>query len=177
MICNSAMSPMNGIRRPHFEVVIMNCLCNLLSTSQVLKLACKLRRPHTYITFSGAPPHYVADMFDPLSSTSSIFANGNTDTPPWPTTPHEPNSPIPNLRRVSPSPSSQASVHKPETDGLYGREPKIYGQPEPGLVSPQTTVSSNGTKFEKTGPYLRARITGMDRNRRDILFKLDAQVS
>ncbi|OAX44021.1 hypothetical protein K503DRAFT_679743 [Rhizopogon vinicolor AM-OR11-026] len=115
-------------------------------------------------------------MLDPLSSTSSIFANGNTDTPPWPTTPHEPNSPIPNLRRASPSPSSQAS-HKTESDGLYGREPKIYGQPEPGLVSPQTTVGSNGTKYEKMGPYLRVRITGMDRNRRDILFKLDAQTN
>jgi hypothetical protein len=69
------------------------------------------------------------------------------------------------------------SVQKAETDGLYGREPKIYGQPEPGLVSPQTTVGSNGTKYEKMEPYLRVRITGMDRNRRDILFKLDAQVS
>lgn len=114
-------------------------------------------------------------MLDPLSSTTSIFANGS-DTPPWPTTPHEPNSPVPNLRRASPSPSSQTSTHKTEADGLYGREPKIYGQPEPGLVSPQTAVGSNGTKYEKMGPYLRVRIIGMDRNRRDILFKLDAQV-
>ncbi|KAG1815636.1 Vps5 C terminal like-domain-containing protein [Suillus subaureus] len=117
-------------------------------------------------------------MFDPLSSTSSIFANGSTDTsPPWPTTPHEPNSPIPHLRRASPSSPSPVSVQKAETDGLYGREPKIYGQPEPGLVSPQTTVGSNGTKYEKMEPYLRVRITGMDRNRRDILFKLDAQTT
>ncbi|KAG1892217.1 Vps5 C terminal like-domain-containing protein [Suillus subluteus] len=117
-------------------------------------------------------------MFDPLSSTSSIFANGNTDmSPPWPTTPHEPNSPIPHLRRASPSLPSPVSVQKAETDGLYGREPKIYGQPEPGLVSPQTAVGSNGTKYEKMEPYLRVRITGMDRNRRDILFKLDAQTT
>ncbi|KAG0709860.1 Vps5 C terminal like-domain-containing protein [Suillus ampliporus] len=117
-------------------------------------------------------------MFDPLSSTSSIFANGNTDTsPPWPTTPHEPNSPIPHLRRASPALSSPVSAQKAEIDGLYGREPKIYGQPEPGLVSPQTTVGSNGTKYEMLEPYLRVRITGMDRNRRDILFKLDAQTT
>lgn len=96
-------------------------------------------------------------MFDPLSSTSSIFANGNTDTsPPWPTTPHERTSPIPHLRRASPS---------------------LPSPPEPGLVSPQTTVGSNGTKYEKMEPYLRVRITGMDRNRRDILFKLDAQTT
>ncbi|KAG2369680.1 Vps5 C terminal like-domain-containing protein [Suillus spraguei] len=117
-------------------------------------------------------------MFDPLSSTSASFTNGNTDTsPPWPTTPHERNSPIPHLRRVSPSLPSPVSVQKAETDGLYGREPKIYGQPEPGLVSPQTAVGSNGTKYEKMEPYLRVRITGMDRNRRDILFKLDAQTT
>ncbi|KAG1752561.1 uncharacterized protein EDB91DRAFT_1103294 [Suillus paluster] len=101
-------------------------------------------------------------MFDPLSSTSSIFANGSTDTsPPWPTTPHERNSPIPHLRRASPPLSSPVSAQKAESDGLYGREPKIYGQPEPGLIE----------------PYLRVRIAGMDRNRRDILFKLDAQTT
>lgn len=107
-------------------------------------------------------------MFDPLASTSSIFANGDNDTPPpWPTTPHEPNSPIPNLRRASP---------KVDSDGLFGKEPRIYGAPEPGLISPQTTVGSNGVKYERSEPYLRVRITGLDRNRRDILFKFDAQV-
>lgn len=63
-----------------------------------------------------------------------------------------------------------------EPDGLFGKEPKIYGAPEPGLISPQTTVGSNGVKYEKNEPYLRVRITGLDRNRRDILFKFDAQV-
>ncbi|KAF8450625.1 Vps5 C terminal like-domain-containing protein [Boletus edulis BED1] len=100
-------------------------------------------------------------MFDPLSSTSSIFAHGDSDSAsPWPTTPHEPNSPIPNLRRASPSSC-----------------PKIYGAPEPGLISPQTNVGSNGVKYEKSEPYLRVRITGLDRNRRDILFKFDAQTN
>lgn len=113
-------------------------------------------------------------MFDPLSSTSSVFANGdNESTPPWPTTPHEPNSPIPNLRRASPS---SVITQKIESDGLFGKEPRIYGAPEPGLISPQTNVGSNGAKYEKSEPYLRVRITGLDRNRRDILFKFDAQV-
>lgn len=69
-----------------------------------------------------------------------------------------------------------ATPQEVKSDGLYGREPKIYGQPEPGLISPQATVGSNGVKFEKREPYLRARITGLDRNRRDILVKFDAQV-
>ncbi|KAH7887548.1 Vps5 C terminal like-domain-containing protein [Phlebopus sp. FC_14] len=115
-------------------------------------------------------------MFDPLSSTSPIFTNGDSEaTPPWPTTPHEPNSHIPNLRHAS---STTPNVHqKTDPDALYGREPKIYGQPEPGLVSPHTAVGSNGVKYEKADPYLRVRITGLDRNRRDILFKFDAQTN
>lgn len=114
-------------------------------------------------------------MFDPLSSTSSIFAdNDGTETPPWPTTPHIPNSPIPNLRRaISPVPPTP---DKGPSQGIYGKEPQIYGQPEAGLISPRDTVGSNGAKFEKLEPYLRVRITGLDRNRRDILVKLDAQV-
>jgi hypothetical protein len=112
-------------------------------------------------------------MFDPLNSTEDIFgADGST--PPWPTTPHPPNSPIPNLRRApSPSPTS----HNGPASGLYGKEPQIYGQPEPGLISPRETLRSDGTKLEKPEPYLRVRITGLDRNRRDILIKFDAQVS
>lgn len=102
--------------------------------------------------------------FDPLVS------GFEDSTPPWPTTPHTPNQHIPNLRRASPAPPPLDSGPAP---GLYGKEPKIYGQQEPGLVSPTENVSSNGQKPE---PYLRIRITWMDRNRRDILVRLDAQV-
>ena len=114
-------------------------------------------------------------MFDPLNSTSSVF--GGTDspvTPPWPTTPHPPGSPVPNLRRaLTPVP---ATPDKGPSPGLYGKEPQIYGQPDAGLISPRNTVGPNGVKYEKAEPYLRVRINGLDRNRRDILVKLDAQV-
>jgi hypothetical protein len=114
-------------------------------------------------------------MFDPLSSTSSVF--GDTDspvTPPWPTTPHPPGSPVPNLRRaLTPVPPTPDKGPSP---GLYGKEPQIYGQPDAGLISPRGTVGPNGIKYEKAEPYLRVRINGLDRNRRDILVKLDAQV-
>ncbi|GBE79927.1 Vps5 C terminal like-domain-containing protein [Sparassis latifolia] len=103
--------------------------------------------------------------YDPLSSG---FGTDEVE-PPWPTTPHSPNSPIPNLPRPS------HSHHAPT--GLYGKEPQIYGQPEPGLISPRITTASNGTRYEKAEPYLRVRITGLDRNRRDILVKLDAQTN
>jgi hypothetical protein len=117
-------------------------------------------------------------MFDPLSSSAAAAFGGDdqeTVTPPWPTTPRSPNEPIPNLRRAStPVPPTP---EKGPTPGLYGKEPQIYGQPEAGLVSPRETTGSNGAKFEKPEPYLRVRITGLDRNRRDILIRLDAQVS
>jgi hypothetical protein len=112
-------------------------------------------------------------MFDPLSS-SGGFADDALN-PPWPTTPHTPNSPIPgNLRRAStPVPPTPDKGPAP---GPFGKEPQIYGQPDSGLISPREAVSSNGSNYEKPEPYLRVRITGLDRNRRDILVKLDAQV-
>ncbi|KAE9409996.1 hypothetical protein BT96DRAFT_912886 [Gymnopus androsaceus JB14] len=114
-------------------------------------------------------------MFDPLSSNNSPWGGSDEPTPPWPTTPHSPNAPIPNLRRAS-TPVPPAPEKGP-APGLYGKEPQIYGQPESGLISPRDTVGSNGTNYEKPEPYLRVKITGLDRNRRDILIKLDAQTN
>ncbi|KAJ7094531.1 Vps5 C terminal like-domain-containing protein [Mycena belliarum] len=113
-------------------------------------------------------------MFDPLSSGG--FGDDALN-PPWPTTPHLPNSPIPN------SPLRRASTPVPPTpdkgpaQGLFGKEPQIYGQPDSGLISPREAVGANGSNYEKPEPYLRVRITGLDRNRRDILVKLDAQTN
>ncbi|RXW21941.1 hypothetical protein EST38_g3907 [Candolleomyces aberdarensis] len=113
-------------------------------------------------------------MFDPLNSANSGF--GDLDQPAWPSTPHPPGSPVPNLRRAV-SPALPVTPEKEPTPGLYGKEPKIYGQPESGLLSPRETLASNGASFEKPDPYLKVRITGLDRNRRDILIKFDAQTN
>ncbi|KAJ7068567.1 Vps5 C terminal like-domain-containing protein [Mycena amicta] len=111
-------------------------------------------------------------MFDPLSP-SGGFAD---DAPPWPTTPHAPNSPLlDNLRRAS-TPNTP-TLDKGPSLGPFGQEPQIYGQPESGLISPREAVSPTGDNYEKPEPYLRVRITGLDRNRRDILLKLDAQTN
>jgi hypothetical protein len=113
-------------------------------------------------------------MYDPLGSAvaSGTLSGGFASTesiPPWPTTPHSPNSPIPNLR---PAPTPERIP-----DGNpFEKQAQIYGQPEPGLISPATNPTSNGDRFEKPEPYLRVRITGLDRNRRDILVRFDAQV-
>ncbi|KIJ56974.1 hypothetical protein M422DRAFT_238559 [Sphaerobolus stellatus SS14] len=61
--------------------------------------------------------------------------------------------------------------------GPFGREPKVYGAPEPGLISPVANKTSNGVSLEKNDPYLRVRIIGLDRNRRDILIRFDAQTN
>ncbi|OSD04644.1 hypothetical protein PYCCODRAFT_1363818 [Trametes coccinea BRFM310] len=109
--------------------------------------------------------------FDPLA-----VPNFPQDEPPWPTTPHSPNEPIPNLPRPSPNPNANHHPAGPPA-GLYGKEPQIYGQPEPGLISPRVNTSSNGVPFERREPYLRVRITSLDRNRRDVLIKFDAQTN
>ncbi|KAJ7780987.1 Vps5 C terminal like-domain-containing protein [Mycena metata] len=113
-------------------------------------------------------------MFDPLSSGG--FGSDDALNPGWPTTPHTPNSPLPgNLRRAStPVPPTPDKGPAPNP---FGKEPQIYGQPESGLISPRDAVGPNGTNYEKPEPYLRVRITGLDRNRRDILLKLDAQTN
>jgi hypothetical protein len=109
-------------------------------------------------------------MFDPLNSTVAFGGQDPADAPPWPTTPHPPGSPIPNLR-PAPSPGPEEGP----TPGLYGREPQIYGQPEAGLISPRDITTSNGTSLEPPEPYLKVRLSGLDRNRRDVLIKFDAQ--
>lgn len=107
-------------------------------------------------------------MYDPLSTSSAAAFAESSTAPPWPTTPHSPqtlNAPL--ARKV------------PSLDKLHdtnGRQPQIYGQPTPGLISPETSTFSNGSKLVKSEPYLRVRITGLDRNRRDILIRFDAQV-
>ena len=77
---------------------------------------------------------------------------------------------MPLPRSTSPLPPSQII-------GGLAKEPQIYGQPTPGLLSPQLNTAANGAKFERDGQYLRVRITGLDRNRRDIIARIDAQVS
>lgn len=110
---------------------------------------------------------------DPLSPFHDPHRVG--DLPSWPTTPHSPTDPHPTLVKPQQSPSSRPLGDGP-SPGPFGREPQVYGAPEPGLISPRDTVASNGTSFEKPEPYLRVRITSLDRNRRDILIRFDAQV-
>lgn len=112
--------------------------------------------------------------FDPLDpSSSSSFINDDALNPPWPTSPHAPDS-VPSIFGIS---SVSAALENGPSPGIYGKDARIYGQPEPGLISPRDHKGMNGTIYEKREPYLRVRITGLDRNRRDILIKLDVQTN
>lgn len=117
---------------------------------------------------------------DPLSP----FSDPHRDAP-WPATPHTAADLPPTLIRAPSTQSQVAGIDRNNSNGTngglgtgpWGKEPQIYGQPEPGLISPQTTKPSNGQTLEKPEPYLRVRITSLDRNRRDILVRFDAQAS
>ncbi|KAG8822990.1 Vacuolar protein sorting-associated protein 17, partial [Serendipita sp. 401] len=124
------------------------------------------------------------DANDPLSPFHNPHDQDSTPepAPSWPTVPHSPTNPHPTLVKSTPSqppplhPSSSLDGNGPST-GPWGREPQVYGQPEQGLISPRETTASNGTNFEKPEPYLRVKITALDRNRRDILIRFDAQTN
>ena len=111
-------------------------------------------------------------MFDPLGSpTASPFASSSSQPPPWPTTPHSPELEATFGKRASTPVTPSTPAYDPNP-----REPQIYGQQEPGLISPAANKLSNGSKLERVEPYIRIRLTALDRNRRDILIRFDAQV-
>ncbi|KAH9977635.1 hypothetical protein BGW80DRAFT_1283403 [Lactifluus volemus] len=112
-------------------------------------------------------------MYDPLASAPGFGSGSGSgsgsggfgspdDVPPWPTTPHTPNSPIPNLR---PAPIPDRT---PEEDH-FEKQAQIYGQPEPGLISPPTNPHQMGTTSKN--------LSHTSRNRRDILVRFDAQTN
>ncbi|WVQ72254.1 hypothetical protein IAR50_001803 [Cryptococcus sp. DSM 104548] len=110
---------------------------------------------------------------DPLSPSDDI--NGGWSSP----TSQAP-SPLP----PSPAPPTTASssgfspAAPSSAAGL--REPKVFGAPGMGLVSPPPDASfdqkSNGAK-EQPRPYLRVRIGTLERNRKDLLVRFDASTN
>ncbi|GJJ07163.1 hypothetical protein Clacol_001363 [Clathrus columnatus] len=117
--------------------------------------------------------------YDPLNSGFGDSSAQDTLNPQWNDSSHTPGYMTSTGAGPAPAgatPPIQSVTQQPDR-GPFGREPQIYGQPEPGLISPATNTASNGQSFERPEPYIRIRITGMDRNRRDILIKFDAQTN
>jgi hypothetical protein len=73
-------------------------------------------------------------------------------------------------RPQSPTPSIPASSPF--------REPKVFGAPGMGLANPDASGSMSPRKEKgKEGPFLRVRIGVLERNRKDLLIRFDANVS
>ncbi|EJU06605.1 hypothetical protein DACRYDRAFT_74130 [Dacryopinax primogenitus] len=98
-------------------------------------------------------------MYDPLGSEAAA--------PTWGSPTHS----------RSPSPEApRRSAPLPPAPLITDKIPQIYGQPEPGLITPQNSAV-NGERLERPDQYLRVRITALDRNKKDILIRLDAQTN
>ena len=67
----------------------------------------------------------------------------------------------------NPNSPAKAATSSPPTP----REPRVHGAPGMGLLDPSTT-SQGG----KGVPFLRVRIGGLERNRKDLLIRFDATV-
>ncbi|KAF8306464.1 hypothetical protein DL93DRAFT_2179307 [Clavulina sp. PMI_390] len=114
-------------------------------------------------------------MYDPLATShNSPFASSSSavPTPTWPAVPHSPELEPSFGKRPSAPPTPIKAAYDPNP-----REPQIYGQQEPGLISPSANTLSNGNNLERSQPYVRIRLTALDRNRKDILIRFDAQTN
>ncbi|KAL7413049.1 hypothetical protein BDY24DRAFT_415557 [Mrakia frigida] len=126
--------------------------------------------------------------FDPLSPSAA---------PSWPSSPHQPSDLPPHLSPSSPamSPSNSRSFSStmaqqqaqgpppPQMGALgsageqYAKERQVYGAPSPSMMSPTSLSSPNqqgGGPPPKLEPYLRVKISNMERNRKDLLIRFDA---
>ncbi|TYJ57427.1 hypothetical protein B9479_001743 [Cryptococcus floricola] len=110
---------------------------------------------------------------DPLSPSDDINAGWSSPTD---HTAPPPPSPAPPTTASSSGFSSAASS---SAAGL--REPKIFGAPGMGLVSPPPDAQFDHAKTdgakEPPRPYLRVRIGTLERNRKDLLVRFDASTN
>ncbi|WWC57566.1 uncharacterized protein I303_100098 [Kwoniella dejecticola CBS 10117] len=111
---------------------------------------------------SFSTPHLTSDTLDPLPTSTSGF--------------------------TSSVPSSTSTFSPSQSE--FDREPKVFGAPVPSLFSPTSTPSNgngNGESVSSAGaarggsrdnaPYLRVRISGLERNRKDLLIRFDASTN
>lgn len=76
------------------------------------------------------------------------------------------------------------ALNSPISQTTY-RPPKVYGSPAMAMFDPTSfdaegstgDVKGKGKGREKERGYLRVRITGLERNRKDLLIRFDASVS
>lgn len=108
------------------------------------------------------PPTHPTTM-DPLDSTSAWGGSGAAGA-----------GATSSLPSASDGPWGQSSAASTSSASTVPdlREPRVYGDPVPALPAP----SAEATK-QQTAPFLRVRIAGVDRNRKDLLVRFDSSVS
>ncbi|CDZ98475.1 Membrane coat complex Retromer, subunit VPS5/SNX1, Sorting nexins, and related PX domain-containing proteins [Phaffia rhodozyma] len=139
-------------------------------------------------------------MSDPLSPTVTFGRMVNPiQPPPWPSSPHQP-ADLP--AHLSPSSStsrsfSQQQSYRPQQENAhqppslqrnrpssnsisnhssgFEKERQVYGQPSQSLMSPDALM--DGKRADRLSPFLRVKITGMERNRKDLLIRFDASTN
>jgi len=132
---------------------------------------------HTF----ASPLYTTLTAMDPLSP-SNINA-GWASSPP-----QTPSSALASSSSYNSTPTSNAPPSASASTSASFREAKVYGAPTPGLVNPPTEYrngSLNGQSDTADGQgvgqaqarYLRVRIGGLERNRKDMLVRFDASVS
>ncbi|KAL7421910.1 Vacuolar protein sorting-associated protein 17 [Cryptotrichosporon argae] len=104
---------------------------------------------------SSSDPYISAPISNPYAAapaSSSLTASGSAGGAPLP----------------PPPPASASSTHI--------RDPQVYGSPGAALVSPPPAADKDGAT-ERAGPFLRVRIGGVERNRKDLLVRYDASTN
>lgn len=110
-------------------------------------------------------------------------------------------SPFRQTTQLNSNSDSNSYFHPSSSTNTPIREPKVFGAPSMGLISPLPTASDasrpgagagtgtgegssstggggvGGGRGERVGPYLRVKIGGLERNRKDLLVRFDASVS
>ena len=113
------------------------------------------------------------DQMDPLAQ-QSMHAGWGSPTEPIHSQPPSSASSSASYFTQSATPTSERSQ-----EANISREPKIFGLPSPSLVSPlpRESGSGSGVQPKRAPPHLRVRISGLERNRKDLLVRFDASVS
>lgn len=119
---------------------------------------------------------------DPLSPSNINPSWGSS--PPRSTPSTSASVSTPSRRKHASSSSTSHLIPPSQPASSPFREPKVFGAPTPGLVSPSLDGQGLGGGSSQSpmkgrqdgGGYLRVRLGALERNRKDLLIRFDANV-
>lgn len=75
-----------------------------------------------------------------------------------------------------PAPRANPTSPQAQQSPTSIREPRVYGDPGTALTDPASSSAGGAASREPQAPFLRIRIAGLERNRKDLLVRFDANV-